>query len=505
MSTIQFVVPTFNQTFTMSAAGTLLVPESTTIPAHDAIAVFNVLTTDMQNVFQYQTDDININDIDTQDINYYVRLTDGNSSALGDAVWPLNLSLNPANAMMDEAASLNGIDVADTNIAASKKLVKDDMLRYLSQRLFNTSKGVDLFSNVLNMTENISGKCGSFTGGAYNSIHTALSSICTTSTASNSLLYTDISNNNIRFLGNDSSGNNNITRMLMNQIAQYAPARFNALTDSLGDYVLRAVPFIDGDVLNFTVIFNAASGQHNLTGVSAIPSRTYLIKLILGSGTLRNTQVVDSALVGDCAYSKFIASVVPALSSASTPLYGGMAVPAAVPSPYNYFGWYFIGGVSPLDLVFSPNTASSTVANITSIYITARVISVTRPPVITIYTAPTFSGDAAAGYHSAVTYSPSGIVLTDDFDWQFGFDLTGVDGGATAGFAANLLNGYQQGAMTRGTPEGPFAAAETILSINIQTSSLATSSETELILTSLVICETAGSVVTNKVYNFQPF
>lgn len=503
MTSIQFVVPTFNQTFTMSESGTLLAPQAVTIPDHDAVAVFNVQTSDMRNVFQYQTDDINVNDVDTQDINYYVRLYDGNSASLGAPVWPANLVLNAANAMMDDTLSYNGIDVTDNNISAPQKLVKHDILRYLSQRLFNTSKGVDLFSNVHAMKENISGKCGNFTGGASSSIHVALSSVSTTSTDSNALLYTDISNNNIRYLSNDSSGNNNITRMLMNQIAQYDPSRF-VITDGLADYALRPVPFIDGDVLNFTVIFNAAAGQNNLTGVAAIPSRTYLIKLVLGSGSLRNTAVVDSALVADCAYSRFTSEIVPALSSPSAPVYGGEAVPDAVPSPLTYFGWHYISNADALNLVFAPNTASCTVANVTSVYMTARIISKVRLPRITIYTAPTFSGDAAPEYHSAVTYAPSSAVITDNFDWQFGFDLTGVTGGATTGFTSNLLDGYEKGAMSVLTTEGPFDAAEQLLSINIQTDSVVPG-DVEFVLTSLVICETIGAVVTNKVYNFQPF
>jgi hypothetical protein len=503
MTSIQFVVPTFNQTFTMSESGTLLAPQAVTIPDHDAVAVFNVQTSDMRNVFQYQTDDINVNDVDTQDISYYVRLFDGNSAALGAPVWPSNLVLNAANAMMDDTLSYDGIDVADTHINASQKLVKHDILRYLSQRLFNTSKGVDLFSNVHAMKENISGKCGNFAGGASSSIHIALSSVCTTSTDSNALLYTDISNNNIRYLSNDSSGNNNITRMLMNQIAEYDPSRF-IITDGLSNYALRPVPFIDGDVLNFTVIFNAAAGQNNLTGVAAIPSRTYLIKLVLGSGTLRNTPVVDSALVADSAYSRFMSEIVPALSSASTPVYGGEAVPTAVPAPLTYFGWHYISNADALNLVFAPYTAACTVANVTSVYMTARIISKVRLPRITIYTAPTFTDDAAPTYHSAVTYAPSSVVITDDFDWQFGFDLTGVTGGATAGFTANLLDGYEKGAMSVLTSEGPFDAAEQILSFNIQTDSVVPG-DVEFVLTSLVICETIGGVVTNKVYNFQPF
>lgn len=513
MTTIEFVVPTFNQSFNMTETGTLLAPQLTSIPAHDAVAVFNIQTSDMQNVFQYQTNDININDVDTQDLKYYVRLTDGNSSAHGNPVWPLNLTLNPANAMMNDTYSFNGIDIADTNISASEKLVKHDFLRYLSLKLFNTSKGVDLFANSLGMKENISGLCGNFTGEVYNTIYNLLSAISTTSSSNNVLLHTDSSNNNIRYLANDTPDNSNITRMLMNQIAQYAPARYNAITDGLTDFALRPVPFIDGDVLNFTVVFNAAPGQESLTSVSPIPSRTYLIKLVLGSGSLTNTQVNDSALVGDCAYANFIPTIVPALSDPTTPIYGGNDIPTAVPAPYNYFGWYYLNNPAvrggKINWYFAPNTSTSTVANITSVYFTARVISLTTLPFITIYTARTGSGDATGWYHSKIAYVASSVTITDNFDCQFGFDLTGVDGGVTAGFASNQLAGYTNVAMTKstvvGSNAGPFAGSEQILYYTIQTNSGATAGSAEFILTSMVFCETNGEVVTNKVYNFQPF
>ena len=54
---------------------------------------------------------------------------------------------------------------------------------------------------------------------------------------------------------------------------------------------IQAMPLVDGDTISFKVTLKAATGQHNLTGVSAIGDRTYKIKLVLGSGT--NTEPTD--------------------------------------------------------------------------------------------------------------------------------------------------------------------------------------------------------------------
>jgi hypothetical protein len=60
----------------------------------DAVAVLYVKTSDMQKVFQFQTDAINVNDLSSQDMKFYVDMS----------LWPTSQALNPlnpANAMMD--------------------------------------------------------------------------------------------------------------------------------------------------------------------------------------------------------------------------------------------------------------------------------------------------------------------------------------------------------------------------------------------------------------------
>jgi len=44
------------------------------------------------------------------------------------------------------------------------------------------------------------------------------------------------------------------------------------------------------DVISFKVIINPAAGQHNVTGVAAIPARSYKIKLVMkASADVANT------------------------------------------------------------------------------------------------------------------------------------------------------------------------------------------------------------------------
>jgi hypothetical protein len=92
---------------------------------------------------------------------------------------------------------------------------------------------------------------------------------------------------------NDASGNTNICRELMRQIAANAPARFHdaSFNDASGN-PYRTVPIRDGDSLNFKLTISAAANQNTLTQrPSYIEPRTYKIRLIASSSS--NTVPVD--------------------------------------------------------------------------------------------------------------------------------------------------------------------------------------------------------------------
>ena len=96
---------------------------------------------------------------------------------------------------------------------------------------------------------------------------------------------------------------NNFSRQLLEQIINNDRDRL--ISDASAGTIdasneIQAMPLVDGDTISFKITLKAATGQHNLTGVSAIGDRTYKIKLVLGSGT--NTEPTDSNSTNNSSY-----------------------------------------------------------------------------------------------------------------------------------------------------------------------------------------------------------
>jgi hypothetical protein len=237
-----------------------------------ATAIYYVKTSDMLKVFKFQTDSFDVNDISASDIKYYVFR---DSSA-----WPANLKINPAHAAMSANAMLT------TGVDASKNLVKHDFVRYLAQSLFNTVHGVDLFSNESDLLENIALKGQ----GARTAIELALDNV---NAVKASLGSADASG--YYYTTNDLTGNTNICRELMRQIANGAASRF---AGTVASTLQQSVPLVNGDTLNFKVTVAAAPLQNDLTGrTGPFDARVYKIQLILcaDAGISGNVVPVDSA------------------------------------------------------------------------------------------------------------------------------------------------------------------------------------------------------------------
>ena len=267
----EFVLDAFESSVTMTTSGGL---DSAAIPTvtADATAVFTVNVDHMKNVFKFQTDSADMLDTDASDLKYYVNMAD----------WP---TLNPANAMMNHAASASPIA---SGFAANKMLVAHDFTRYLAQELFGTHQGVDLFNNEVALLQNLRLICGTGAAGrTWADIVTKMTAVSTTGDAN--FIVSDASGN---YTTNSSSSNENICRVLHQQIASAAKERFSTLTNTAE---AQSLPFQVDDVISFKVIINPAANQHDLTGVPEIAARSYKIKLVMkASGDVSNT-AVDAA------------------------------------------------------------------------------------------------------------------------------------------------------------------------------------------------------------------
>ena len=144
-----------------------------------------------------------------------------------------------------------------------------------------------MFVNELDVIKDISSKGREKAA----NIITALKDVSTTSTKTTPFpfpLSTDSSNN--KFTTNDASGNTNICRELVRQIANDAPARFHygssdASGNDLSGNIYREVPIENGDSINFKVTIIAAENQNLLTLQPAFEPRVYKIRLLVSEDT----------------------------------------------------------------------------------------------------------------------------------------------------------------------------------------------------------------------------
>jgi uncharacterized protein YjbI with pentapeptide repeats len=470
-----------NQSFSLSTLA-MLDASSIQMDATDATAVFHVRISDMNNVFKYQTDAYDVNDIVAGDIKYYVF----------HRKWPVELKINPSHAIMNDSDSLGMLGFGN-NYANDKSLLKHDFIRYIALRLFNTVHGVDLFRNEFDLLEN-----SVYLGETvrYN-IDSILTGISTTS-SSGTMAY-DASAN--KYLTNDSSGNSNLCRELMRQIAAGAPSRFyNNGPDNAG---LRDVPFVENDTITFKLIVQAAATQNVLTGVSEIPSRSYTIKLVLKNTVTSNmnTAVTDSEMYPNSyPYSSSVVTYAP--TSDSSGVYNIYSPPAPIPfSRFGYNGWYYTNSTAWVNvaptvrnhikwLVSANNAGSSTVADLRYIRLNLKIHNNASLPYLMIYT------QSGSTRKYAVVGGDGSLSNGSIYSLYMNFNSY-VREPAMIGYTnAELVN-------TIGT--GAFANNEVITSIAIETASNAAAGNVEFTLASIVVGElsTATGITSEKEYGFE--
>jgi hypothetical protein len=475
---INFTLTGLNQAFIMNALASLDA-SSVSIENTDAVAVYYVKQSDMMNVFKFQSDSNDLNDISASDVKYYVF----------DRNWPTELKINPLHAMMNKTESANMLGNAES-FAANKMLVKHDFIRYLSLCLFNTIHGVDLFRNESDLLEN------AVYGGETNrnTIHELLGNVSTTS-SDESLSY-DASGN--KYLTNDVSGNTNLCRELLRQMVAGAPARFGSITDA---NTPQSLPFEPDDTINFKLTLEAAPTQNVLTGVSVIPSRSYLIKLVIKSsvtGGDANTAVVDSEMYPNAyPYSSSVVSYAP--TSASSSVYNSYSPPAPIPfSRYGFNGWYYANSSAWVNvsssvrnrvkwMVSANQAGSSTVGGLQYIRVNLKIHNKTALPYLMVYT-------QSGSYRKYAVLGGSGA-LTNGTKYSFYMNFNSYT-------REPAVVGYTNAALTNTVGTGSFANNEIISSIALETDSSATAGSVEFTLAGIVVGDIVSGVTGEKEYGF---
>jgi hypothetical protein len=303
-----------------------------------------------------------------------------------------------------------------------------------------------------------------------------------------------------KYLTNDASGNTNLSRELFRQIAASEPSRFYNNGADISGSGLRQMPLHENDSINFKLTITAAPGQNIVTGVTIIPSRTYLIKMVL-KNTVNTVSDNTNTMIGDSEmypnsypYSTAVTTYAPTGESSAS-VYNVYSPPAPIPiARYGYNGWYYANSTTWVNLapavrdrvkwVLPPNApGSSTVADLRYIRMNMKVFNKTSLAFLVVST--------QAGSSRKYTISaPNSLTNGTVYSFFMNFNSYSREP-ATIG-ATNAALTYS------GVSNGSFADSEIISSIAIESDNTAAAGSVEFTLSRIVVGETGGE----KEYGF---
>lgn len=246
----------------------------------DAIARCDVSVNDIRNMFAFQSDYIDVNDVINNDLRFYVDST---------KIPTLDLSRN-----IVYAGSVIDVDQLGSPLIGDAMLLQKDYVRHLAEKLFNTAYGVDLFVNESALVNSVTSALAS----AWESCKVDLQNVSITGTHGE--LKGDTDHRYLLDDAVDASGNSrfNICRELFKMMVSRASSRFvNLPTDlsvSASDALiidnnaknLYRLPFIVGDQLVMKVVLQPCEHQSSFKDGDAdvairADKRAYLLHLNL--------------------------------------------------------------------------------------------------------------------------------------------------------------------------------------------------------------------------------
>jgi hypothetical protein len=248
-----------------------------------------VSKTVVQELFQYWTDSIDMTDVSANDILYRVYYNAADSSNA-----PLS-SLFVSGAIVTATAP-------NTNpYNLNRRYLPQDYLRFLALRLFNTTKGVDLFANEVEVLMSVDERCkvalnarlSALTGETPGAIARDRSDFKVTMDVTSPDGPATIIAGTLDTTANPSK---KILRQIMQNDAQrldLTGAAFGA--DASGNWY--KMPFVAGDKLYFPITITSPANQSDLVNPRAvtIEERTYLIKCIVTDSALPSTPGPDGS------------------------------------------------------------------------------------------------------------------------------------------------------------------------------------------------------------------
>ena len=174
----------------------------------------------------------------------------------------------------------------------NRRYLPQDYLRFLSLRLFNTTKGVDLFANETEVLMSVDDRCKA----ALNARLSALTGETPGAIArdrSDFKVTMDVTSQDgpSTIIAGTFDATANPSKKILRQIIKNDPQRLD-LTSSAFDADASGnwykMPFVAGDKLYFPITIQAPANQGSLVGPRDVPieNRTYLMKCIVTDSAL---------------------------------------------------------------------------------------------------------------------------------------------------------------------------------------------------------------------------
>ena len=213
----------------------------------------------LSETFYFKTDS-DIATASTDDVLYYVDTTK----------W--------ATIIADLNATTNGtISLADGAFVDNEN-ISESFLRHLSNILFGTHLGVDLFNNETDVRNDLDSQCLTVA----TNISTTISSVGLTGSDGDLL-----GSSGSYYFDDNVTGTKNVTREILQQLMNVANPRFEG--SNLANYAIDAVnqpgffkmPFIAGDTLSYVVTMNPNGNQDTLVPLGTTTPRKFKVKMQL--------------------------------------------------------------------------------------------------------------------------------------------------------------------------------------------------------------------------------
>ena len=266
ISNTDFILLEFNQTISLDVSGAFD-GSYVDIGAYDGVCNVDICLNEWAECFKIKSDSQDIDNVDASDITYYVFNSSNAGGIKGTSAMNSKPSLASQGTLKDGNPATSTVSNTPIDINATFNQLEFDFIRHISNSLFSTPYGVDLFNNETELRLSLEQVCDDGSGNLLNKLEDVLIAAAAE--------YSGGSTNK------DSS--NNLTYVLVNQLFQKQPSRFNNLYDGVADPSLPIpLPWADGDKIWYLLTVNAAPNQHLLVRENdPVASRTYLIKMTL--------------------------------------------------------------------------------------------------------------------------------------------------------------------------------------------------------------------------------